>query len=151
MSATRHNPVQRRAATPLYRQRGASLITAVFLITGLAVLGAMMTRMLTLSSTETISEWYSEQALYAAESGVDWAAHNIATVLEPAGSCPTAAAPTTYSGEVIAGRAWFDISISCDQVDSLYLYTITSTGKAGGTSATPQTQRELQVIFSPNG
>jgi hypothetical protein len=150
MSATRHNPVLRRVATPLHRQRGASLITAVFLITGLAVLGAMMTRMLTLSSTETISEWYSEQALYAAESGVDWAAHNIATVLEPAGTCPSAATPTTHNGEVIAGRAWFDVSISCDLIDSLYLYTISSTGKAGGSSANPQTQRALQVIFSPS-
>jgi hypothetical protein len=49
---------------------------------------------------------------------------------------------------VINGRAWFDLSISCNQVDTLNLYTISSTGKAGDNSASPATQRELQVLFS---
>jgi hypothetical protein len=56
------------------RHSGASLLTAVFLITALALLGALMTRLMVLSSTETIQEWYAAQSLYAAESGVDWAA-----------------------------------------------------------------------------
>jgi len=131
------------------RQRGASIITAIFLITALAVLGALMTKMITMSSTETLSEWYSAQALYAAESGIDWAASTIETTLVPAATCPSSAAPSTHSGSVITGRAWFDTSITCTQIDAFYLYSITSTGKAGGTSASPATQRQLQVIYSP--
>jgi hypothetical protein len=120
------------------------MITAVFLITALAVLGAMMTRMITLGSKESVSEWYSAQALYAAESGVDWAARYI----EDNNSC----APLTTSDRVVvSGRSWFDIDISCAQVDALLLYTITSTGKAGGSAVSPVSQRQLQVVYSPAG
>jgi type II secretory pathway component PulK len=124
------------------QQRGVSILTAVFLITGLAVLGAMMTRMMVMSSTETISEWRSAQALYAAESGVDWAARYITD------NNACGAPYTTSDREVVSGQAWFDLSISCNQVDALNLYTISSTGKAGNSSAAPATQRELQVLFS---
>jgi len=132
------------------KQRGASLITAVFLITGLAVLGAMMTRMMTLSSTETIGEWNSAQALYAAESGVDWAARYIVDNDTCPVSYPYTATPPA-SKVVVPGRAWFDLTISCTQKDSFNLYSISSVGKAGGTSASPSTQRTLEVLFSPNG
>lgn len=143
MSATRRNPIR----SPLARhQRGVGLITAVFLITGLAVLGAMMTRMMTLSSSETISEWYSAQALYAAESGVDWAARSIIGN----NVCINYTPPVSTANIVVVnGSSWVDVSISCSSVNNLSIYTITSTGKAGGTSATPATQRELQVMFSP--
>lgn len=135
---------------PFSQQRGASLIAAVFLITGLAVMGAIMTKVMTTSSKETINEWYSAQALYAAESGIDWAAYHITNN----NTCP---AGYTYSApqaiEVTPGRAWVDVTISCLQagenpnITSLYL--ITSDGKAGGTSASPEVQRRLTVQFIP--
>ena len=59
-----------------FRQRGAALIAAIFVITALAALGGLMTQLLVLGSEETIDEWYSAQALYAAESGVEWSIYN---------------------------------------------------------------------------
>lgn len=63
-------------SVPFY-QKGASLIAAVFLITGLAVLGALMTKLTQSNSTKTIKEWHAQQALYAAESAVSYAAYDI--------------------------------------------------------------------------
>ena len=140
-------------------QRGVSLITAVFLITALAILGTLMTKLTVLSSTETIQEWYSAQALYSAESGIDWAASYIETNLydpnfdgnNADSTCPTSGAPDTSGDQdVITGQSWFAVSIYCqDNGSDLYLYHITSTGKAGGTAANPRAQRQLMVQFIP--
>lgn len=121
------------------RQSGASLLTAVFLLTGLALLAALMTRLMVLTSVETIDEWYSAQALYAAESGVDWAAHGI---LAGTGG-------VTANTEVTANSSWFTTAVASTTIGSKTLYTITSTGKAGGTSALPRVQRQLVVQFMP--
>jgi Tfp pilus assembly protein PilX len=122
------------------RQSGVSLITAIFLITALAVLAAMATRFLILGSEETINEWYSGQALAAAESGVDWAAHDI---LYAGGSGSTVDAPVT------AGSSWFTTSVTSVTIGPKTQYTITSTGQAGGSAANPRVQRQIVVIFMP--
>ncbi|MCW8825004.1 MAG: hypothetical protein OQK78_01130 [Gammaproteobacteria bacterium] len=132
------------------KQRGASLIAAVFLITGLAVMGAILTKVMTTTSRETISEWYSAQALYAAESGVDWAAYHITNN----NSCP---AGYPYSSpqviEVAPGSAWVDVNITCIQAGEnpniMTLYLVTSDGMAGGTSANPEVKRRLTVQYIP--
>lgn len=132
------------------KQGGVSLIAAVFLITGLAVMGAIMTKVMTISSKETISEWYSAQALYAAESGIDWAAFQITNN----DTCPL---NYPYSSpqiiEITAGMAWVDVDISCSQAGEApnitNLYLITSDGMAGGTSASPEVQRRLVMQFIP--
>jgi len=133
-------------------QRGASLITAIFLITALAILGSLMTRLTILSSDETISEWYASQALYAAESGADWGAYYIQNTLFPATTCPAGNTyyPDATPQEVVAGSAWFTLQVSCKSLDTLFIYKITSSGFAGGTSATPRTQRTLSLQFVPN-
>lgn len=117
------------------RQQGAALIAAIFVITALAALGGLMTQMLVLGSGETIDEWYSSQALYAAESGVEWSVYNGggAAVDQP----------------VVTGGAWFDVSVVTTFVNGNPLYTITSTGKAGGTAANPRTQRQIVVQYMP--
>jgi Tfp pilus assembly protein PilX len=117
-------------------QRGAALIAAIFVITALAALGGLMTQMLTLGSTETINEWYSAQALYAAESGVQWSVYN--------------AGASANDQPVVAGSAWFDVNVVATNFGGgKVLYTITSTGKAGGSAANPRTQREIVVQYMP--
>ena len=120
------------------RQSGVSLITAVFLITGLAVLAALMTRLTVLQSAETISEWYSAQALYAAESGLDWAAQDILS----GNTGVTVNTPVTTN-------SWVSTTINSVASGSRTLYTITSNGKAGGTATSPRVQRQLVVKFMP--
>lgn len=121
------------------RQRGATLIAAIFLITALAVLGAAMTRMMVVASTDTIDEWRSAQAFYAAESGVDWALWDL---LRNGGS-------GTSADESVTEGSWTDTAVTATDVGGKTLYTITSTGKAGGTAADPIAERRLNVTFMP--
>jgi hypothetical protein len=122
------------------RQSGVSLITAIFLITALALLAAMASRFVILGSEETINEWYSAQALAAAESGVDWAAYDI---LHGGGGGAVVDAPVT------AGTSWVTTSVTSVTVGPQTQYTITSTGEAGGSAGNPRVQRQVVVIFMP--
>ncbi|MBI1195745.1 MAG: hypothetical protein GC138_07860 [Gammaproteobacteria bacterium] len=122
-----------------HRQRGATLIAAIFLITALAVLGASMTRMMVVASTDTIDEWRSAQAFYAAESGVEWVLWDL---LRNGGS-------GTSANRTVTEGSWADTAVSTTNIGGKTLYTVTSTGKAGGTAADPVTERRLNVTFMP--
>ena len=134
-------PLINRGFVSPVRQRGAALIAAIFVITALAALGGLMTQLLVLGSEETIDEWYSSQALYAAESGVDWAIRDL-TVNGGTG--------VTTNSTVVNNRAWMSTTVSTVTINGTSnLYTITSTGTAGGTAANPRTQRQIVVQFMP--
>ena len=123
------------------RQRGVALIAAIFVITALAALGALMTQLLVLGSEETIDEWYSSQALYAAESGVDWAIWDL-TVNGGTG--------VSTNSTVVSGQVWMTTTVNTVVINGTNrLYTITSTGTAGGTSGSPRTQRQIVVQYMP--
>ncbi len=123
------------------RQRGAALIATIFVITALAALGALMTQMLVLGSEETIDEWYSSQALYAAESGVDWAIWDL-TVNSGTG--------VSTNNTILNDQVWVSTTVNTLTINgSNNVYTITSTGTAGGTSGNPRTQRQIVVHYMP--
>lgn len=117
------------------KQSGAALIAAIFIITGLAALGGLMTQFLILGTEETIDEWYSAQALYAAESGVEWSVYQNGA---------------SGANQTVATDAWFDVVVTTTNFGgSKTLYTITSTGKAGGTSGSPRAKRQIVVQYMP--
>lgn len=119
------------------RQKGAALIAAIFVITALAALGGLMTQLLVLGSEETIDEWYSAQALYAAESGAQWSAYKNG-------------AGTGGGNETVTSTAWFEVSVVTTNFGGgKTLHTITSTGKAGGTAGNPRAQRQIVVKYMP--
>ncbi len=122
-----------------HRQHGTSLIAVIFIMTALAGLGASMTRMIVLSSADTIDEWYSSQAFYAAESGIERAIWDI-TRQTGAGNA---------SNQAVGEQSWVDIQISQTTVGGQVLYHISSTGKAGGSSDQPRAQRRILVEFMP--
>jgi len=126
---------------PSPRQHGAALIATIFIITALAALGGLLTQMLMLGSEETIDEWYSSQALYAAESGVDWAIWDL-TVNGGTG--------TSTNSTVLSGQVWMTTTVNTLTINGINnVYTITSTGTAGGTSGNPRTQRQIVVQYMP--
>jgi len=139
--------IKPRAALPLINktgpagQRGAALIAAIFVITALAALGGLMTQMLVLGTEETIDDWYSAQALYAAESGVEWAVWDL-TVNGGTG--------VATNSTVVNNRAWMTTTVNAVLINGTNnLYTITSTGTAGGSSGSPRTQRQIVVQYMP--
>ncbi len=122
------------------RQSGLSMLAAIFLITALALLAAMMTRFIVMGTSESINELYSSQALYAAESGAEWAANRIVN---------GASAVTTDSPANPDATAWFTTTYSSVTVSGETLYTITSTGEAGGSATSPRVQRQIETLFKP--
>ena len=119
-------------------QRGSALITAIFLITALAVLGAMVSRTMITKSDESVSEFLSTQALYAAETGVQWAARDIVA----GGIGTTGALPAN-----VAGTTTFTTNAVATSFGGKTVYTITSTGAAQG-GMTP-VRRTIEVSFAP--
>ncbi len=124
-------------------QRGASIITAIFLITALAALAVAMTRMSVQSSLETSDNYLSQKALYAAESGVEWATYDLIS-----GNTGVAA------DKVVDSSVWFTTSVITWTIDTgsaneRTYYEITSVGEAGGTAADPRVQRMVSVYFMP--
>lgn len=123
-----------------FRQDGAALIAAIFVITALAGLGGVMTQRLMLSTEETINEWYSGQSLAAAESGIQWAIWDLAN------GANGGVTPTDLE---VTSRSWMSTTVTTETVNGLNIYTISSVGKAGGTAANPRTQRNIFVQFMP--
>lgn len=125
-------------------QQGVSLIAAVFAVMGLSLLGLIAVQLMVTTSQNQIASWNAEQALYAAESGVDWAAHQI----NQSGSCDL----TTNDRPLQTGagiEAWFDVSSESVTIDGGNVCSVTVTGKAGGTSSSPEAQRELEILYAP--
>ncbi|SCZ65178.1 hypothetical protein [Thiohalomonas denitrificans] len=127
------------------RQQGASLITAIFLITALAVLAALMTKLTQFGNTKTIKEWYSAQALYAAESAISAAAYDIVD----SDDC----ADRNNINVTVDSKSSAIYSVTCNQpglgTHDVNLYEITATGTAGNGSY--QAQRRIVVQFLPDG
>ena len=89
-----------------HRQRGISLVAAIFLLVVLAGLGAFAVRLGLLLHQTVSSGLLAAQAFHAARAGVGWAAHRAINT----GWC--ASASVTLSE---AGAAGFDIAVSCTQ------------------------------------
>lgn len=99
-----------------------------------------MSQMIIMSSEETINEWYSAQALYAAESGIEWAIWDI----QNGGS------GVISNGTVENNRAWMTTSVSSVTINvTTTLYTINSMGSAGSNATNPRAQRKIAVQFMP--
>jgi hypothetical protein len=138
----------------IHQQRGVSIIGAIFLITGLSLLGALLSRMMVVNVEETMSEWYASQAFYAAESGLDYAAYNVITATP---ACTGAGTINTdyYTGTVNPGLgsgllyAGFSVDYECESINGDPLYKFTITGSAGESAAVIKAQRQLEVHFMP--
>ncbi len=132
------------------RQQGAALITAVFLITALAALGALMSRLVVHGSIVTVNEYLSSRALLAAESGFDWAIYDILYNSGGGGDGQTGGPVALNGWEPV----WFDTTVQVWNIDvggsdPRTYYEVTSVGTAGGSDANPLVQRTLTLQFMP--
>lgn len=133
-------PVNRTPSPSIIGQRGVSIIIAIFLLVGLSALGAAMTRMLVTQSLQTTDEWLSAQALYAAESGVQYAAYWL-------NRTSPAACNLSVTDLGVGSDSWFSIATRSPPPGSFDACEITATGKAGNSAATPAVQRQIVVTY----
>ena len=103
-------------------------------------LGAAMTQMVVVQSVQTTDEWFSSQALYAAESGVQYAAYR----LNRSSPAACALSVTDFS---VGTRGWFSINTQPVTLGTVDVCEITATGKAGNAAAAPTVQRQIVVTY----
>ncbi|MGM0593039.1 MAG: hypothetical protein ACQETD_00770 [Pseudomonadota bacterium] len=122
-------------------QRGVSLVAAIFLLVALAMLGALMTVLVSSQSLTGVSDLYANQALYAAESAVHRAAYRI----NQARDCTAGDVTDQQLEDGVS--AWYSVNGSADTVNGHAVCRIIATGMAGGSSANPVAQRQITVIY----
>lgn len=118
------------------KSRGFSLISVIFIIAMLALIGAYMVHFGTIQNQTTIFSMQGIRAYYAAKSALEWGS---ATVVNNCGgvSCTTGCftSPTTLTFSS-GGLNGFTASVTCSAAtftegNTYTLYTITATGQSG--------------------
>lgn len=128
--------------TVRHRQRGLGLATALFVITVMAILAVLISRLVANNAGSTQEEIALIRAFYSAESGVQF---GLNTLFPPnplvMGACP--AGPVNYD-LVEGGLGACEVDVSCNSVtvSSVDYYTITSTGTCNDVSRTIQVRAQ---------
>lgn len=154
------------------RPRGFSLVTAVFLIVVLALLGSCIVTVVTLQQQSQMSDIAGNHAYQAARAGIEWAAHqtldpnhtlNAASCAVPAmPACPGGGTTHLAAGTLAGSLGGFTVTVTCERTQStegnrsIWVYSIESTAcnqPNGGSclGTTPQAgyvERRITATFS---
>jgi MSHA biogenesis protein MshP len=132
----------------LKTQRGFAIVTAIFLLVVLALLGAVI---VSLSSTQQIGvtrDLQGSRAYFAARAGVEW---GMFQALQ-SGSCVVG--PTTIPA-LAGSAAGFTVSVGCassptynEGGTNVVVYQITATATQGTFGALNYVERQLQAVVS---
>lgn len=102
------------------KQRGVSLITAIFLIVVLAALGAFLVTVSGLQQTSSALDIQGSKAYQAARAGIEWGAFQSLRN----GTCTVASAATSFN----AGGTLTDFTVTVDCAATPYSEVTASTG-----------------------
>ncbi len=128
------------------RQRGISVIGALFVLLVLAALGAWLA---TIAATQALAVAQGElgaRAHYGARAGLEWALHAIVNAGGAGLDCAPGTTTFTLGGGALAG---FDVSVGCtvQTVDegsgSFQLYQLRSTASTGAVGSPDRASRTL--------
>jgi MSHA biogenesis protein MshP len=129
------------------RQGGFAIVSAVFLIVILALLGAMIVSLSTTQQVSSARDLAGSRAYFAAKAGIEWGAYQVLQ----AGSCSASTTLPALSGSA----AGFTVVVACSAsspVDeagtSVVVYQITSTASIGTVGALDYAERQLQAVVS---
>lgn len=126
-----------------HSQRGFSLVTAIFIVTVLASLGAFLATMSGVSHQTPALGYAGAQAYHAARSGLEW---GIERAIVNGGGC-NAAFPLNG----------FNVVVNCTQTThpdgpvDVDIYRINAIATRGNPGELAYARRELQAIVSPDG
>lgn len=125
------------------KQRGIGLVTALFVITVMALLAVLITRLVKSNAQSTYEEVNLLRSFYAAQSGVEYGLNRAFPPDGTASLCPAVTGMTTSfvpSELAVDGLNQCTMEIQCATliVDSEKYYTITGQGTCGDVSRTLQ-------------
>lgn len=141
-------------------QRGFSIVTAIFLIVVLALLGVFIVSVTGIQQSSQQIDLQGVRAYHAARAGIDWAAFQVLdpnNTLNPA-TCGTAfatcpASPTTLPA--LAGSlSPFTVTVTCSATATtegnreVRVFAITSTATTGTAGTPGYVNRQLQATLS---
>jgi MSHA biogenesis protein MshP len=129
------------------RQGGFAIISAVFLIVVLALLGAMIVSMSTSQQVGAARDLAGSKAYFAAKVGIEWGAYQVLQ----AGTCNGSSTLPALSGSA----SGFTVTVTCSRTGpfdeagtNVYVYQITSTASTGTAGAADYAERQLQAVIS---
>jgi len=142
-----------------HKQRGFSLVTAIFLLVVLAALGAYMVTIGGTNRASSTAALQGARAFQAARSGIDWSIYTITTAADQATArtnCDNIIDANTFTLNV-AGLGGFTVNTNCgwtghDQQgnDNVTVYTLTSTATSGVAYGNLDfVQRRITATISP--
>lgn len=96
------------------RQRGLSLVTAIFLMVVLAMLGAFMVSVTGMQQSSSVLDVQGVRAYEAARSGVEWGAWQVLDPNDAIGSAALPTCPASPTNLTLAGSlASFTVTVTC--------------------------------------
>jgi MSHA biogenesis protein MshP len=135
------------------RDRGFSVLSALFLLVVLAGLGASMLTFFTTQQTTSAQDLLGSRAYQAARAGIEWGLYQVRIVKGGTGcpDSPTSPTSSTRLPALAADLAQFSVVVTCDPTSfteagadgKVFLITATATS---GTVGTPgYVERRLEV------
>lgn len=126
-------------------QRGGALVVALFLIVTLAALAAVAVRLTAVQQQTVNVALLSERAFFAAQAGIQWAAHRALN----AGTCATASVTLSE-----AGLNGFTVSVSCSSTThaeaaaTTTVYRLEAFARAGVYGSPDYVSRRVGTVVS---
>lgn len=142
------------------KQRGFSMVTAVFLLVVLALLGAFLVRVASVQHATSALDVQSARAYQAARSGIEWGLYQ---VMDPANTVGgPAALPTCFGATPLTLQgtlSGFAVSVTCTRYpDNVTTYTelnrvvavydITAQASIGTAGETNYVERQLRATLT---
>jgi len=145
------------SATSLNRVGGFSIVSAIFLIVVIALLGAAMARFATMQHASSTLDLQGVRAYQAAQSGIEWGLYRI---LAP-DTAPSATLPSCWSGSAAVALAQdlagFSTTVSCSETSTtedtqnIKTYRLTATASQGTVGAQNYVERQVEATVSRCG
>jgi MSHA biogenesis protein MshP len=134
-------------AAPRLPTRGFALVSAIFILVVLALLGAMMVNLSTTQHIGQARDLAGSRAYFAARAGIEWGAF--------AALRNDACAPSTTLPGLAGSAAGFAVVVACsvsgpfdEGGSTVRVYQLTSTATRGAAGAPDQVERQLQAVVS---
>lgn len=128
--------------------RGFAVMTAIFLIVVLGLLGTVIVSLATTQSIDSVRDLRGSQAYFAAKAGLEWGVYR---VLQGGGACSGSSTVPALAGSA----SGFTVTVTCaasapvdEAGSSVTVYQITSTAARGALGAPDYAERQLQAVVS---
>ena len=151
-------------AGPGARERGLSLVTAIFLMVVLAMLGAFMVSVTGMQQSSSVLDVQGVRAYEAARAGVEWGAWKVLDPNDAIGTYDPADCPSTTELTLAGSLSPFTVTVTCTRTletegyRNVAVYLVVATACNQPSASSPKCpnsspsggylERQVQALFS---